>query len=103
LAAFSCPRAALTRLTLERSNSVCVTRARPSYALKGGTSDGRLSPGSWKPSVCGLKVRFTHEPVSERFGSNAARACRTRAPAASLRNPAIVTAAGAESALAPVA
>src|SRR5439155_358363 len=30
LAAFTCPRAALTRLTLERSKSVCVTRARPS-------------------------------------------------------------------------
>src|SRR5690242_21441195 len=44
------------------------------------------------PSASELKSRFTHSPPRERDGRRAARACRTRASASSVRSVARATA-----------
>src|SRR6266446_2706420 len=61
------------------------------------------TPGNEMPCALELKLRFAHEPDSDRLGSNPARACRTRAEAASARKPAISTTGGAVSGEIPVA
>src|SRR2546422_107355 len=61
------------------------------------------TPGNEMPCALELKLRFAHEPDSDRLGSSPARACRTRADAASARKPAISTTGGAVSGEAPVA
>src|SRR6266511_3411802 len=61
------------------------------------------TPGNEMPCALELKLRFAHEPDSDRLGNNPARACRTRAAAASARKPAISTTGGAVPGEAPVA
>src|SRR6267378_27364 len=52
------------------------------------------TPGNEIPCAFELKLRFAHEPESDRFGNSPERAWRTRAAAASDRKPAIETDAG---------
>src|SRR5437016_2826816 len=52
------------------------------------------TPGNEIPCAFELKLRFAHEPESERLGNKPERAWRTRAAAASARKPAIWTAGG---------
>src|SRR5256885_251428 len=62
------------------------------------------TPGNEIPCAFELKLRFAHEPESDRFGNKPERAWRTRAAAASDRKPAIATDAGTACELpAPVA
>src|SRR6267143_6198368 len=53
------------------------------------------TPGKEIPCAFELKLRFAHEPDSDRFGNSPERAWRTRAAAASDRKPAIETDGGA--------
>src|SRR5882762_6422048 len=86
--------AALTRPRFAKSNSVWVTRTRPSYASKGPMIFGM--PGKERPCACVLKLRLNHPPESERFGNSPERVWRTRADAASVRKPAMTTDGGAD-------